>query len=66
MPRSTSCASTHSDQDLRCLLLDCINGNQMPGWHILNALADLNLHILRMLEDTFRFVAARLWGTSDE
>ena len=64
MPRS-DCASAQSDQGLRCPLtesldtIECNNG-KMPGWDSAHEWNDLNMCILRMLEDTFSLGAAHL------
>ena len=52
-------AYAQSDQSLHCQpteLLDiteCIDGEQMPVWDLVHAQDDVNLHILRMLKETF-------------
>ena len=57
-PRS-DCADAQSDQGLCCLLpesldtIECINGEQRPGWDIVHAHDCLDLCILCMLEGFF-------------
>ena len=64
-PRS-ACASAQSDLDVRCSLpesldtIECINRGQMPGWDFPHTW-DLNLYILRMLEDTFSLGTAHIY-----
>ena len=56
---TSACASAQFDQDLHCPLTElldttkCINGEQCSRWYFAHAQNDLNLCILRMLEDTF-------------
>ena len=64
-PKS-ACVSALSDQGLHFLLtelLDTIGGmneEQMPGWDFAYDGMNLNLCILRMLEDTFSCGTARI------
>ena len=64
-PRS-DCAYTQSDLGLRCPLLEslynieCMHGEQRQGWDLVHAHDDVNLHILRMLQDTFSLGTAQM------
>ena len=57
-PRSAY-ASAQSDQGIPCPLtesldtIECINGEQRPGWDLAHAPDDVNPNILHMLKDTF-------------
>ena len=64
-PRS-ACASAQSDQGLHCPLtesldtIECMNGEQKPGWYLAHAQDDLNLRILRMFVGTFSLDVVRI------
>ena len=40
--------------------MECINGEQRPGWDLAHAQDDMNLHILRMLKGSFSLGEAQL------
>ena len=58
--------SAQSDQGLHCLLTESLDTakwmsrEQRPGWYFGHAQDDLNLHILRMFEDTFSLDSAEV------
>ena len=61
-----ACASAQSDQGLHCALtesldtIECMNGEQIPGWCFALAQDDLKLHILRIFKDTFSLSATHI------
>ena len=55
----SACAFAQSDQGLHCPLtesldtIECMNGEQRPGWYLAHSQDGLNLRISRMFEGSF-------------